>query len=167
MQSFKVTMTRTVILIFFLIVILVAAGTAWAFGSGFLWTGICLVAVAGPLSLLYWYMLWANPSRTRLTVMDEGLHLKVPPFFTAEVPWQEIKSVALTGRDEAMAKAEADRSMHFGGYVSGVYKSESGQEMLVAARPGRVVMLETDSRRYVLGPDRVDEFHQAVIARAR
>ena len=167
MQSFKVTMTRTVILAFFFLVILVAAGTAWAFGSGLVWTGICLIAVAGPLSLLYWYMLWANPSRTRLTVLDQGLHLKVPPFFTAEVPWQDIRSVALAGHDEALAEAEADRSMRFGGYVSGVFKLESGRELLVAARPGRVVVLETESRRYVLGPNRVDEFHQAVAARAR
>ena len=157
MDSFKVTMTRLVIGIFFLLVVLTAGITAWAFGVGLTWTGICLAVVAGPLSLLYWYMLWANPARTRITVLDEGLHLKVPPFFTASVPWETIRKVFEADLDlTALGIGEAQRSMRFGGYVSGVFDLEGkvGGQALVIARPGQVVCVETDTRLYVLGPNR-------------
>ncbi len=168
MQSFKVTMSRPVILAFFLLVVLAAAGTAWAFGAGLTWTGICMVVVGAPMSLLYWYMLWANPARTRIMVLDEGLHLKVPPFFTASVPWESVVRVFESEFDETVLEmGKAKRSMRFGGYVSGIFEraGKPDNEVMVAARPGPVVCVETDVRLYVLGPNKRQALLDALLSK--
>lgn len=165
MQSFKVSMTKKVIGIFFALAGLTAAAAAWAFGAGLTWTGICLVVVGGPLSLLYWYMLWANPARTRITLLDEGLHIKTPPFFTAAVPWETVTRVFESAFDEkALGMGEAQRSMRFGGYVSGVFKREGtgDGQVLVVARPGPVICVDTGTNLYVLGPNRPRDLRKAL-----
>ncbi|SKA81827.1 PH domain-containing protein [Paucidesulfovibrio gracilis DSM 16080] len=167
MRVFRVPMNRWVIFGFFLAVAVVAAATAWAFRSGLTWTGICLIAVAGPLSLLYWYMLLVNPARAEVRLGEEGLHVLGPPFLDLAVPWeaiQEIRSLELNG-DHDLAVRDSKRGMKFGGYRCGVFSIKNGETAHVLGNKNQGVLVRTSDTRILLAPDDPDEFFNALEAR--
>ena len=89
--SYKIPMSKTVITLFLIAVVAITAAVVWSFRSGFMWSGICLIAVAGPLSMFYWYMIYITPKRATVTVADEGVLLAAPPFASAVIPWASVK----------------------------------------------------------------------------
>ncbi|MGE4551853.1 MAG: PH domain-containing protein [Desulfovibrionaceae bacterium] len=167
-RSFKVPMSGTVLLLFFLAAALLAGVVAWGFRSGFVWMSICFIAVGLPFAALYWYVLWANPARTRVDVLSEGLHVRVPPFFDLALPWGEVRrfSEESWGPSGRLRVKDAKRSVQFGGYVSGVFELEDGREALVALRrKDRTVCVEADGKVLVLGPSDVDGLLRALESR--
>ena len=158
-KTYKIPMNRVVILALLAFVVAVTAGVTWSFRSGLTWTAVCLIVVAGPLSALYWYMLYVNPNRTTATLTDAGLHLVAPPFADAVVPWAAVTSVRrvdLTQGD--YAKYKSKKYMQFAGYRSGLVELKSGQAATVVAKGAEVVHIETSERDYLLGPADLDGF---------
>lgn len=167
-RSFKVPMSGAVLALFFLAVAILAGVVAWGFRSGLTWMSICFLAVGLPFAALYWYVLWANPARTRVDVLAEGVHVQAPPFFDLAVPWDEVRRVYEEpwGPGSHLRVKDAKRSMQFGGYVSGVFALEDGREALVAARrKDRTVYVETAGKVLVIGPSDVDGLLRALEAR--
>lgn len=163
-QAFTIPMSRKVLMLFYLFFGLVAGAVAWSFGSGIMWTAICLLAVAGPLGILYFYMLVVNPSRALVTVADEGIVAHVPPFFETTVPWGSItRSYRATVRGEgAMDLGKSVKSMQFGTYVTGEFELPGKRRALVATRNPEALCLETDNALVVLGPKNLDELERLV-----
>ncbi len=159
-QDFQFPMSNTVLIAFFGAVALVTGATMWSFRAGFFWTGMCLIAVAAPLALLYWWMLYVNPMSTRVSLLEDGLRLNAPPFYKAEAPYSSITRafVGNLKEDKRLEPAESIRSMRFGKYRTGMFKMAAGQEMLMVSNKDRVVYLETPERSFILGPDRFDAF---------
>ena len=152
--TFKIPMSKTVLTFFLLAVAAVAGAVTWSFRSGLTWTGICLTAVAGPLALFYWYMLYITPKRATITVADEGILLAAPPFASAVIPWASVVKVfpANLVTDEAFRIAKAKKHMSFGGYKSGqVLVADNREAVIVANRPD-VLCIQTEDRYYLLGP---------------
>ncbi|WP_243545342.1 PH domain-containing protein [Pseudodesulfovibrio tunisiensis] len=151
----------------FLLFVAVTAGlVVWSFRSGFLWTAICLIAVAAPLSLLYWYMLYVNPHRTSIAVAEEGLLLAAPPFASAVIPWASVSRVFRASlHDPELAVKKSVRLMNFAGYRSGIVLLESGPEAVIVANGPEVLGIQTEDRYYLLGPSDLDGLVQAVESR--
>lgn len=167
-RSFKIPMSGTVLALFFLAVTALAGVVAWGFRSGLTWMSICFLAVGMPFAVLYWYVLWANPTRTRVDVLAEGVHVQAPPFFDLAMHWNEIRQIHedLWGAGGRLRVKHAKRSMQFGGYVSGVFALEDGREALVAIRrKDRTVCVEAGDKVLVLGPADVDGLLEALEAR--
>jgi len=161
---FPVPICRKVPLSFLLFIAAVTAATVWSVRSGFLWTGICLVAVTAPLTVLYWWMLWVNPSRTRLMVDGGDLLIDAPPFLKANQPLSGV-SRAFVGSLSAEADfrdLQKEQCMAYFGYRNGVFKTASGKNAIVVARGDRVLCLETPERWYLLGPKDLDGLVAAV-----
>lgn len=74
-NTYKIPMNKLVLAALLIFVVAVTTAVTWCFRSGFMWSAICLITVAGPLSALYWYMLYVNPKRAVITVADEGVLL--------------------------------------------------------------------------------------------
>ena len=115
--TFKIPMSKLVLTLFLVAVAAVAGAVTWSFRSGLMWTGICLVAVAGPLAAFYWYMLYITPKRATITVADEGILLAAPPFASAVIPWASVVKVfpANLVTDENFKITKALKHMSFGG----------------------------------------------------
>ncbi|WP_461209003.1 PH domain-containing protein [Desulfocurvus sp. DL9XJH121] len=143
---------------FLLFIAAVAAATVWSLRSGFLWTGICLVAVTAPLGALFWWMLYVNPSRTRIMVRDGALLVDAPPFLKANQPLAAVSRafVADMSGEPEFRDMEKDRCMAFFGYRSGVFKTASGREAVVVSRGDRVLCLDAGERWFLLGPADLD-----------
>jgi hypothetical protein len=161
---FKIPMSKTVLTFYLLIVAVVAAAVAWSFNSGLTWTGICLIAVAGPLALFYWYMLYITPKRASVSVGDEGLLLSAPPFASAVIPWASVVKTFRVDlrKDEDFRFTKTKKYMTFGGYRSGVVEIKDGKEAVVVANRHDVLCIQTEERFYLLGPSDLPGFLEAV-----
>lgn len=159
-NSYKIPMSKLVLTVFLLCVAAVAAAVAWSFNSGLTWTGICLIAVAGPLSIFYWYMLYITPKRAVVTVADEGLLLSAPPFASAIIPWASVKTAfpANLVADETFKVTKTKKMMHFAGYRSGVVEVKDSKEAVIVANRPDVMCIETEERFYLIGPSDMDGF---------
>jgi hypothetical protein len=161
--TYKIPMNRLVPVALLLCVAATSAVVAWSFKSGLTWTGICLIVVAAPLALLYWYMLYVNPRRAAITVAKEGILLAAPPFASAVIPWASVeKTFAARLDDPAFAVRKAKKFMHFAGYRSGVVELESGREAVIVSNRPDVLCLQTSERFYLLGPTGLDQLVQSV-----
>ncbi|XXJ20656.1 PH domain-containing protein [Desulfovibrio caledoniensis] len=161
---FKIPMSKTVLTFFLLIVAVVAAAVAWSFNSGLNWTAICLIAVAGPLSMFYWYMLYITPKRATVTVADEGVLLSAPPFASAVIPWASVvKTFRVDLKKDADFKFTKTRKfMTFGAYRSGVVEIGDGLETVVVTNRSDVLCIQTEDRYYLIGPSDLPGFLEAV-----
>jgi hypothetical protein len=157
-------MNRWVIIGFILAVAAVAAITAWSFRSGLTWTGICLIAVAGPLALLYWYMLLVNPARAEITADADGLLLSGPPFLDLALPWSDVVSVSRADlkTDPLLAVKSTKRGMKFGQYRCGTFTLAGGGEAFVLGNSNEAVFVDAGEVRLLLAPDKPDELLLAV-----
>lgn len=163
-KIYKVPMNKTVLALFLIFVCGVAAAVAWCFNSGLMWSGICLVAVAGPLAIFYWYMLYITPKRASITVAEEGILLAAPPFASAVIPWASVTKV-FSGNllvDDALKIGKTKKFMQFAGYRSGIVSLEGGSEAVVVANRPEVVAFQTEYRYYLLGPSDIEGFTEAV-----
>jgi len=157
-------MHKFILALFLIAVGAVAAAVAWSFNSGLTWTGICLVAVAGPLSIFYWYMLYITPKRATITVADEGILLAAPPFASAVIPWASVEKTfdANLNTDEAFKITKAKKHMSFGGYKSGVVLVQDDKEAVIVSNRPDVVCIQTADRFYLLGPSDLEGFKETV-----
>lgn len=148
-------MSSTVLVLFFLTLSLVASAVAWSFKSGFIWTAICLIVVAGPLSLFYWYMLHVNTQRASIVLMEDRMQITAPPFLEATFPYSEIQQCFMADikADKRLQPKDDKRIMRFGGYVSGSYTLQDGSEAIVLTNKSRVVCLMSGANFILLGPD--------------
>jgi len=164
MRVFRVPMNRWVILGFFLVVTVVAAATAWAFRSGLTWTAICLIAVAGPLALLYWYMLLVNPARAEIRLSEDGLHVLGPPFLDLAVPWDSLGRLeeANLGSDPVFGLQESKRGMKFGQYRCGVFTLKGGGEAFVLGNNNTALFVDAGDTRLLLAPSDLQELGSAL-----
>ena len=154
---------------FLLFVAGTTAAAVWSFRSGLLWTGLCILAVALPLALLYWFMLFVNPARTRIIVSQGGLLVEAPPFLKASTELEGCRAF-LTDLGSDLKDApnlvplEKVRCMAYFGYRAGEFKTPTGKQVYAAARGDRVLCVETPSRYLVLGPADLDGLAEAVSA---
>jgi hypothetical protein len=163
-KIFPVPMRGVVIGLLLVFVAAVTAATVWSFRSGIMWTGICLLAVAVPITALYWYMLYINPSRTRVMVDEGRVFVEAPPFLRASVTLDKVTRAFVTDleTDETLSPMKKDRCMAYFGYRSGMFTLPAGREAVVVSRSKRVLCLKTPDLFYVLGPKDVDELAEAV-----
>ncbi|WP_338667805.1 PH domain-containing protein [Pseudodesulfovibrio methanolicus] len=161
---FKIPMSKTVLTFFLLVVAVVAAAVAWSFNSGLTWTGICLIAVAGPLSMFYWYMLYITPKRASVTVADEGILLAAPPFASAVIPWASVVKTFRVDlkKDEDFKFTKTKKYMTFGAYRSGMVEIKDGKEAVVVTNRSDVLCVQTEERFYLIGPSDLPGFLEAV-----
>lgn len=159
MNTYHVPMHRLVSLIFMIAVALVAGVVVWCFRSGFLWSGLCTIAVAGPLTLMYWYMLLVNPARAAIGVSDEGITISAAPFTEVALPLGEIRRVFEANmKDENLAISKLKRAMRFGKYKSGTFILKSEQTAVVLTNSNQVLGLEVGETLYLLGPSDFKSF---------
>jgi len=158
-------MNKLVLATFLASVAIIAAAVVWCFNSGFTWSAICLMAVAGPLSIFYWYMLYITPKRAAITVADEGILLAAPPFASAVIPWASVsKTFTAKLTDPELAIKKTKKFMQFAGYRSGVVELKNGKEAVIVSNRPDVQCLQTDDRYYLLGPDDLPTFSKAIEA---
>jgi len=163
-ERFSIQMSNTVIIAFFAAVAVIASITTWSFRSGFTWTGICLIAVAAPLAIFYWYMIYVNPSRALITLDETQLTVYAPPFLDAKVPYASISRAFMADlqRDTRLQAKEEKRIMRFFKYVCGSYTIHSGGEAVVLTNKKDVVCLESDGLYLLLGPDGMKRFTETL-----
>ncbi len=161
---FPVPMTRKAVSLLLCFAAFSAGAAMWSFRSGFLWTGICVLAVAVPITALYWFMLVANPANTRIIVDDGSLLVDAPPFLKASQPLDGVtRAFVCSLKDEAaFADLKSEGSMAFFGYRSGMFRTASGRDAVVVTRGDRVLCLETAERYFLLGPKDLDGLVAAV-----
>lgn len=158
--TFKIPMSKLVLTLFLLCVAAVAGAVTWSVRSGLTWTAICLVAVAGPLALFYWYMLYITPKRASITVADEGILLAAPPFASAVIPWASVVKVfpANLLTDDAFQITKSVKHMSFGGYKSGLVRVKDDKEAVIVSNRQDVLCIQTEDRFYLLGPSNLQAF---------
>ncbi len=160
---YKIPMNKLVLAALLIFIAVVSAVVAWSFNSGLTWTGICLIVVAGPLSCLYWYMLYVNPKRASITVADEGILLSAPPFASAVIPWASVeKAFAAKLTDPKFKISKTKKIMSFGKYRSGIAELENGSEAVIVTNQTDILCIQTEGRYYLLGPAMVELFTQDV-----
>lgn len=157
-NNFTVRMSHGVLALFFLAVGLVAAATAWSFRAGFTWTGICLIVVAAPLALFYWYMLYVNPSRANIHAGPDELIIQAPPFLEATLPYATITRAFMTDltREDTLQSKEDKRIMRFFGYVSGSYITTRGKHAIILTNVKQVLCLDNEETLFLLGADELE-----------
>lgn len=157
-ELYPVPISRKVVFFFLAFVAACSGAAVWSFGSGFLWTGICIIAVAAPISFLYWFMLIVNPSRTKVMVDGSNVLVDAPPFLKASQPLEGSTRafVCRISSQEEFAGMQSERSMAFFGFRNGVFKTPSGREVIVLARGDDVLCLDTPERYILLGPKDLD-----------
>ncbi len=163
-STYKIPMSKIVLAFFLIAVAAVAAAVAWSFNSGLTWTGICLIAVAGPLSIFYWYMLYITPKRAVITVAEEGILLAAPPFASAVIPWASVEKTfpANLVTDDDFKIVKAKKHMSFGGYKWGVVLVKDNKEAVIVSNRPDVLCIQTADRFYLLGPSDISGFMEAV-----
>lgn len=162
--SYKIPMSNAVITFFLIVVAAITAAVVWSFRSGFMWSGICLIAVAGPLSVFYWYMIYITPKRAVVTVAEEGVLLSAPPFASAVIPWASVEKhfpVNLV-TDDDFAVVKTKKFMSFGGYKSGVVEIKGTKEAVIVTNRPDVLCIQTEERFYLLGPSDLPGFMEEV-----
>lgn len=163
-ERFTVQMSNTVIIVFFTAVAIITSATAWSFRSGFTWTGICLIAVAAPLAIFYWYMIYVNPTRASISMDETLLHVYAPPFLDAKIPYATISRAFMADlkRDSRLQAKEDKRIMRFFKYICGSYTMQSGGEAIILSNKKDVVCLESDGLYLLLGPDGMTRFKETL-----
>ncbi len=158
--SYKVPMSKTVLTLFLIVVAIITAAVVWCFKSGLTWSAICLIAVTGPLSIFYWYMLYITPKRAVITVADEGILLAAPPFASAVIPWAAVTKTfaANLKTDDAFTIRKSKKFMTFAGYRCGVVELDNAKEAVMVTNSDNVLCLQTEDRYYLLGPSDLEEF---------
>lgn len=163
MTIYKIPMNKLILASLLAFVVAVTAAVTWSFNSGLTWTAICLIVVAGPLSMLYWYMLYINPKRASITVADEGILLAAPPFANAIIPWAAVEKVfAAKHTDPEFKISKTKKFMSFGRYRSGIAELENGKEAVIVTNQPDILCIQTEERYYLLGPTMVELFIQDV-----
>ncbi|NDV18300.1 hypothetical protein GO013_02575 [Pseudodesulfovibrio sp. JC047] len=162
--TYKVPMHKSIIALFLLTVAGIAAAVAWSFNSGLQWTAICMITVAGPLAIFYWYMLYITPKRASITVADEGILLAAPPFASAVIPWASVEKTfpANLKTDEAFQIVKAKKHMSFGGYKSGIVIVQDEKEAVIVSNRPDVMCIQTADRVYLLGPSDLEGFEKSI-----
>jgi hypothetical protein len=162
--TFKIPMSKMVLTLFLIAVAAVAGVVTWSFRSGLTWTGICLIAVAGPLAVFYWYMLYITPKRAAITVAEEGILLAAPPFASAVIPWASVVKTFPVNLvlDDDFAITKAVKHMSFAGYKSGVVKVKDNREAVIVTNRRDVLCIQTEDRYYLLGPSDLSGFIKEV-----
>lgn len=166
-KTYKIPIKPIVPILLLLFVAAVTAAVAWCFRSGLTWSAISLMAIGGPLAMLYWYMLYINPKRAAITVADEGVLLSAPPFASAVIPWASVEKV-FPGNlriDETLAVAKSRKIMQFAGYQSGLVELKSGDEAVIVTNRPDVLCIRTGERYYLLGPSDLEGFTADVEAK--
>lgn len=163
-KVYKVPMSKGVLAVFLLFVAAVAAAVTWSFNSGLMWTGICLIAVAGPLAIFYWYMLYITPKRATVSVAEEGILLAAPPFASAVIPWASVLKVfpVNLATDDDFKIVKTVKYMTFGGYRSGVVQVKDNREAVIVSNRPDVLAVQTEDRFYLLGPSDLEDFKEEV-----
>lgn len=164
--SYKIPMSKFVLTIFLLVVAAITAAVVWCFRSGFIWSAICLIVVAAPLSMFYWYMLYITPKRATITVADEGILLAAPPFASAVIPWAAVIKT-FSGNlitDDTLRIRKSKKFMNFAGYRCGVVELGEATEAVVVSNRPDVYCLQTEERFYLLGPSDLEQFSEEVEA---
>lgn len=161
---YKVPMSKTVLTLFLIVVAIITATVVWCFKSGLTWSAICLIAVAGPLSIFYWYMLYITPKRAVITVADEGILLAAPPFASAVIPWASVTKVFAGNlkTDDTLKIRKSKKFMNFAGYRCGVVELENASEAVMVTNSNNVHCIQTEDRLYLLGPSDLEQFVQEV-----
>lgn len=150
---YTVPMRKSILALFFIFIMAVAGAVSWSFKAGFMWTGICLIAVAAPLGILYWYMLYVNPSQARITLTDEGLHVYAPPFVDDAIGWSSVsKATSGTLHETPYKLGEVKRMMRFGGYESGTAALEDGSDAIIIARNRDIACVFAEGKWYLIAP---------------
>lgn len=165
-EKFTIQMPNSILIVFFAAVAIISSITVWSFRSGFTWTGICLIVVAAPLALFYWYMIYVNPTRALITMNEGELNVNAPPFINATIPYSSISRafVADLKRDSRLQAKEEKRIMRFFNYICGSYTMNSGGEAVVLTNKQEVVCLESDGLYLLLGPDGMKRFKETLQA---
>ena len=163
-EKFSIPMSRTILAVYFLTMGMIAAAVAWSFKAGFLWTAICLIAVAAPLGLFYWYMLYVNTQRASISLDDQGVHIVAPPFLEAMYPYAAITRAFMTElkQDERLKQKEDKRIMRFGAYKSGTYALVNGGEAIILTNRNNVLCLVTSGKYIILGPDGMQRLQESL-----
>lgn len=163
-KTYKIPMKPIIPILLLLFVAAVTGAVAWCFRSGLMWSAISLIAIGGPLSMLYWYMLYINPKRASITVADEGILLSAPPFASAVIPWASVENVfpGNLATDETLTIKKSKKIMQFAGYRSGLVELESGDEAVIVSNQKDVLCIKTSDRYYLLGPSDLEGFIQEV-----
>lgn len=166
MTTFSVPMHRAVSIVFMTLVAAVAGVVVWCFRSGFLWSGICMIAVAGPLTVMYWYMLLVNPARTVIGVSPEGISVEAPPFTKIAVPLEAMARVFETDlkTDESLTVGKLEGAMRFGKYKNGRFTLKDGRAAVIVTNSDQVLGIETADTLYLLGPADFEAFASEVNA---
>lgn len=163
-RNFRVPMRGIVIGLLLIFVTALAAATVWSFRSGIVWTGICLLAVGVPITALYWYMLYINPSKTHILIDEGRVFVEAPPFLRATVTLDTVTGAYVTNLkdDSTLSPMQKDRCMTYLGYRSGMFKLPAGRDAVVVTRSDRVLCLKTAEIFYVLGPNDLNGLVEAV-----
>ena len=165
--TYPIPMNRSVILGFFLAVAVVAGVIGWSFASGLAWTGICMIVVAAPLALLFWFMLYVNPSRAVILADEDGLTVSVPPFMETKIGYSDIVEFSKINlkTDNPLAPEKPKRGIRWGAYRAGTFLLADGDEALVATNTRHVLRLRTPEALFLLGPDGVDALESRIAAK--
>lgn len=164
-QRFHVPAAPLLKAAFYGAVLVVAGATAWSFRAGYLWTGICILAVAVPIGVLYWYMLILNPGRARIDVTNDGLLIHAPPFLETAIPFDQIKrsfDVQFKRGSSLGLQKKPEKGMRLGSYRSGVFRTKNGQEAIVLANQNQGLGLDIGERLVLLGPRQLDALRKAI-----
>mgnify|MGYP006292341945 FL=1 len=161
---FHLTTGRAVRSSFYLAVAVSAGVAAWSFASGFVWTGICMAAVGIPMALLFWYMFHVNPSRAIILVDADGIRLSAPPFLIETVPFDQIVGASRDSlkKGKGLWPEKTIRGMRVGSYRTGQFRLANGTEATIMADSGRVLVVETHTALYLLGPKNLDKLEQTI-----
>jgi hypothetical protein len=151
---FHLPMSRAVQLTFYFLVTLSAGVTAWSFTSGFVWTGICLIAVGVPMALLFWYMLHVNPSRAFILLDKDSIVISAPPFVEETVLFNQIRNISpeRLEKGKGLFPVKTVRGMRFASYRTGVFTLKNGSQATIVANTSDVLAIETGATLYLLGP---------------
>jgi hypothetical protein len=152
---FSLSMSRKVQLAFYFLIALSAGITAWSFSSGFMWTGICLIAVGAPMGLLFWYMLHVNPSRAFILLNKNSIIISAVPFVEETIPIDQIRRISPVRlkKGDTLFPVKTVRGMRFASYRTGIFTLKNGAQAIIAANSSQVLAVETDATLYLIGPD--------------
>ena len=136
-----------------------------------------------PFSLLFLYILFLNPMRTKIILEDDALRIKAPPFYKGSIPYTDINKAAVirldsdhplslfTPRIEVIHgikrfKGEPPRNtkkrIKLGCYRVGIFTMKNERLALVMANRTETLCVETIDKYFLLAPDNFPEFVDAI-----
>ncbi len=179
-QVFRVSMPGNYKAIFIPLLIAAVSGLAVAHHMGETWTAIIIFALTAPIALLFVYALFVVPARIRITLKDDGILLKAPPYFRGVILYDEITDlypVDMTSEDHPQAlftpKVEVDHGMKrlirepprqkkyrikIGTFRAGIFTLRNDRVALVLTNKNMALCVETSDNYLLLGPDDFEAF---------